>query len=94
MNQKRRKLEPCHSQFPSKQGPLKGKARDAAGPELGLGVSGRAWYSNGAHGVSLFDLLERAHAVALEMSLARDSIHRPSREPGLNLQSVPHHALE
>jgi hypothetical protein len=41
-----------------------------------------------------FNLLERAYALALEMSLARDGIHRLSGKPVLNLQPVPHHALE
>ena len=41
-----------------------------------------------------FDLLERAYAVALQMSLARDGIHRPSGKPVLNLLSVPHDASE
>ena len=41
-----------------------------------------------------FDLLERADALALEMALARDGIHRRCGETVLNLQPVPHHALE
>jgi len=41
-----------------------------------------------------FNLLERAHALTLEMSLASDGIHRRSGEPVLNLQPVPHDALE
>jgi len=41
-----------------------------------------------------FDLLERAHALALEMPFPRDGIHRRSGETVLNLQPVPHHALE
>jgi len=39
-------------------------------------------------------LLERAHAFALEKALARDGIHRRCGETVLNLQPVPHHALE
>jgi hypothetical protein len=41
-----------------------------------------------------FDLLERANALGLEMALTRDGIHRLGRETMLNLQPVPHDALE
>jgi hypothetical protein len=56
--------------------------------------------NNSSHGLftplleAAFDLLECAHALALEMSLARDGIYRRSGKPVLNLQPVPHHVLE
>jgi len=41
-----------------------------------------------------FDLLEGSHPLALEVPLAGDGIHWRRGETVLNLQPVPHHALE
>jgi hypothetical protein len=41
-----------------------------------------------------FYLLERAHALALEMAFASDGINRRSREAVLYLQAVPNHAFQ
>ncbi len=40
------------------------------------------------------DLVEGAHAFALQMTLARDGIDRRSREAVLNLQPISHDALQ
>jgi hypothetical protein len=56
--------------------------------------------NSSSHGIftplleTAFDLLERAYALALEMALALYGIHRRRGEAMLNLQPVPHYALE